>query len=145
MDFIWILRASMFLAVLLEVTSFYNYKMLIILYPYHWFIIFSLTSVCCFIFIFNVVGCMFVVVFQEVIFWLVCEMRSGINLQFVFLKSIIPYNILFFPKNYYYALSRGICTYIFSCENINVSRYAWAWWLSMCVCTASQTVRSYTL
>ena len=29
-------------------------------------------------------------------------------------------------NKYYSTLSRGLCTYLFSCENFSVSRYAWA-------------------
>ena len=32
---------------------------------------------------------------------------------------------IFSKKKYYCALSQGLCTYLFSCENISVSRYAW--------------------
>ena len=44
---------------------------------------------------------------------------GGVKSTSIFVEIYQCYSILFSPENKYYStLSRGLCTYLFSCENI---------------------------
>ena len=61
---------------------------------------------------------------------IVLSVGGGIYNFFCWNLQFKQYSI--FPQNkYYYAFSLVLCTYLFNCENLSVSRYTWTWWLGV--------------